>query len=144
MRKQRESLPRYPLRCPSLIFLINRSRPAPLLLTLRVKSGSIQKADWTNARPPWSRGSDVRLFHPAFENFSRQFLRTEELVNEEGAAHKFLVYYSADHYDSEKSRRDAVISILETLARRKLGILGILIGHRVFHRKIPWNERDQA
>ena len=109
-----------------------------------MKSGSIQKADWTNARPPWSRGSDVRLFHPAFENFSRQFLRTEELVNEEGAAHKFLVYYSADHYDSEKSRRDAVISILETLARRKLGILGILIGHRVFHRTIPLNELDQA
>lgn len=93
MRKQRKSLPRYPLRGPSLSFLINRSQPAPLLLTEFdstaecVKSGSIKRADWTNDRPPQSRGSDVRLFHSAFENFSRQFLRTKELVNEEGAAH---------------------------------------------------------
>ena len=63
-----------------------------------------------NGRPPENRGFDVRLFHPAFENFSRRCHGAEELASNGAAAvHRFLVC-SADYYyyDSEKARQRVV------------------------------------
>jgi len=80
---------------------------------------------------------------PTFENFSRQSLSTEKLVNEEGAAHNFLVY-SPDYYDSEKARRDAVVPLLGTLLRREFGDFRnpdehLRRGRRIFYCTILWN-----
>jgi len=74
-----------------------------------------------NGRPPKNSGFDVRLFHPAFENFSRRYRDAEELTRDDAAAvHKFLVC-SADYYDTEKTRQRAVTPILETLLRHEIG-----------------------
>ena len=67
-----------------------------------------------NGRPPENRGFDVRLFHPAFNNFSRQCHGAEELAGNEETVHEFMVC-SADYYDDEKARQGVVTLLLETL-----------------------------
>ena len=73
-----------------------------------------------NGRPPENRGFDVRLFHPAFENFSRRYHGAEELAGNEGTVHKFMVC-SADYYDNEKARQGVVTPLLETLLAHDIG-----------------------
>ena len=68
-----------------------------------------------NGRPPVNCGFDVRLFHPAFENFTKRCYGKEKLANEENAAvHNFLVC-SAGYYANEKARQGEVTPILATL-----------------------------
>ncbi|KAF9643837.1 hypothetical protein BDM02DRAFT_3272811 [Thelephora ganbajun] len=72
------------------------------------------KSPLCNAHPPDTCGFDVRLFHPAFEDFNRQYHGAEKLANEEKTVvHNFLVR-SADHYNDDKARQGAVTSSLTT------------------------------
>lgn len=71
-----------------------------------------------NGRPPDNCAFDIRLFHPVFENFSRQYHGSEKLANEEkAAAHNFLVG-SAGYYETESARRDTAKPSLEVLLGR--------------------------
>ena len=71
-----------------------------------------------NGRPPTNCAFDVRLFHPAFENFSRRYHGTEELKKVDMASvHTFLVSF-AEHYESEHELWRRITPYLNALLGR--------------------------
>ena len=81
-----------------------------------------------NGRPPKNCGFDVRLFHPAFENFSRRYHSAEELASNEAAAVHDFVVCSAEYYDSDKARQEAVTPFLETILGHDIEDIGTFVG----------------
>ncbi|KAF9645007.1 hypothetical protein BDM02DRAFT_3131401, partial [Thelephora ganbajun] len=72
-----------------------------------------EKCSLHNGRPP-EIVVDVRLFHPAFEDFIRRYHGTEKLENRKAPARNLLVC-SAAYYNENKACQDAVTPFLTTL-----------------------------
>lgn len=77
------------------------------------------KSPLYNGRPPEKCGFDVRLFHPAFENFCRRYHGCEKLENENKPAVHDLLVCSADYYDNKSSRKDVFTPIINRLLQRR-------------------------
>ena len=96
-------------------------QPLPLPHRKWVQSRNNRRnSPFSMAGLPKNCGFDVRLFHPAFENFSRRYRGAEELASDDAApVHEFLVR-SAGYYDTEETRQRVVTPILEKLLRREI------------------------